>query len=47
MDNPETARYELRLSPDRLEAYKAAAERAGLALAAWIKGVLDRSAKRK
>jgi predicted HicB family RNase H-like nuclease len=45
VENPETERYELRLSPDRLKRYKAAAERAGIALAAWIKRVLDRSAR--
>jgi hypothetical protein len=46
VDNPEDQRYELRLSTDRLERYRAASERAGKALAAWIKGVLDRAAKR-
>lgn len=46
VENPETARYELRLSPERLERYTAAAERAGKKLAAWIKGVLDRASKR-
>lgn len=46
VENPETDRYELRLAPDRLDRYRAAAERAGKALAAWMKGVLDRAAKR-
>lgn len=46
IDNGETERYELRLSKERLERYKAASERAGKALAAWIKGVLDRASKR-
>lgn len=46
VENPEDQRYELRLSKDRLERYRAASERAGKALAAWIKGVLDRASKR-
>ena len=46
IDNGETERYELRLSKDRLERYRAASERAGKALAAWIKGVLDRASRR-
>ena len=46
VENPEAERYELRLSKDRLERYTAAAGKAGKNLAAWIKGVLDRAAKR-
>ena len=46
IDNGETERYELRLSTERLEAYTEAAGRAGKTLAGWIKGVLDRAAKR-
>lgn len=46
MDNPESERYELRLSPDRLRLYTEAAERTGKKLAAWMKGVLDRAARR-
>lgn len=45
-DNPEDERYELRLSKDRLRLYTEAAERAGKVMAAWMKGVLDRAAKR-
>jgi predicted HicB family RNase H-like nuclease len=44
--NPEDERYELRLSKDRRERWEAAAEKAGKALAAWIKAVCDRAAKR-
>lgn len=36
----------MRVSKERLAAYTAAAERAGMKLAAWVKGVLDRAAKR-
>jgi hypothetical protein len=46
VENPETERYELRLSKDRLALYTQAAGRAGKTVAAWIKGVLDRAAKR-
>jgi predicted HicB family RNase H-like nuclease len=46
LENPETERYELRLSPDRLARYAAAAERAGKTIAAWMKAVLDRASKR-
>ena len=46
VDDPETERYELRLSKTRLERYTGAAERAGKKLAAWKKGVLDRASKR-
>lgn len=46
LDNGETDRLEIRLSPDRKALYAAAAERAGKALAAWIKGVLDRASRR-
>lgn len=46
IENGETERYELRLSKDRLERYTAAADRAGKKLAAWIRAVLDRAAKR-
>lgn len=46
IENPETERYELRLAPDRLERYGAAAKRAGKTLAAWMKGVLDRASRR-
>jgi predicted HicB family RNase H-like nuclease len=46
VDNPESERYELRLSPERLKRYSEAAGRAGKVLAAWIKGVLDRASKR-
>jgi hypothetical protein len=46
IDDPEDERYELRLSRDRRARYEAAAAKAGKALAAWIKAVLDRSSKR-
>jgi predicted HicB family RNase H-like nuclease len=46
LENPEDERYELRLSKDRRARYEAAAVRAGKALAAWIKAVLDRASKR-
>jgi predicted HicB family RNase H-like nuclease len=46
IENPETERYELRLSRGRLEQYTAKAEAAGKTLAAWIKGVLDRASRR-
>lgn len=47
IDNGEGERYELRLSTERLERYKGAAERAGKTLAGWIKGVLDRASRRQ
>lgn len=46
VENPETERYELRLSKERLARYAAKAEAAGKTLAAWIKGVLDRASRR-
>jgi predicted HicB family RNase H-like nuclease len=46
VDNGETERYELRLSKERLAAYTKAAAKADKSLAGWIKGVLDRAAKR-
>lgn len=46
VEEPEDQRYELRLSTARLERYTAAAEGAGKKLASWIKGVLDRAARR-
>jgi hypothetical protein len=46
LENPETERYELRLSKDRRERWEAAAGKAGKALAAWIKAVCDRASKR-
>lgn len=46
VENPEDERYELRLCKDRRERYEHAAAKAGKALAAWIKGVLDRAARR-
>lgn len=45
IDNGEGERYELRLSEERLKRYRAAADRAGKVLAAWIKGVLDRASR--
>ncbi len=45
-DNPETDRLELRVAPDRKARYEAAAARAGKALSAWAKAVLDRASKR-
>lgn len=46
MDNPETDRLEIRVAPDRKARYEAAAARAGKALSAWAKAVLDRASKR-
>lgn len=42
----EEERLEIRLSAARKEAYSAAAARRGLKLAAWIRAILDRAAKR-
>ena len=46
LDEGEEKRLEIRLSEARKEAYKAAAARRGLKLAAWIRAVLDRASKR-
>lgn len=43
---PETARYELRASPDQLQAWQAAAEADDRSLASWIRDRLDRAAKK-
>lgn len=45
IDSPDDQRYEMRLSEDRRKRYERAAAKAGLALAAWIKRVLDRAAR--
>ena len=46
IEEPETDRVELRVSPERKARYRAAAERAGKGLATWAKAVLDRASKR-
>ena len=46
VENPEDERYELRLSKGRRTLWEGAAGRAGKVLAAWIKAVCDRAAKR-
>ena len=38
--------FQFRLKEEQKARYEAAAHRAGKALAAWIKGVLDRASKR-
>lgn len=43
----EHERLEIRLSEARKQAYSDAAARAGLAVGAWIKRVLDRASKRR
>jgi predicted HicB family RNase H-like nuclease len=45
VDDPQDERYELRLSKSRLARYQRAADKAGKALAAWIKKVLDRASR--
>lgn len=47
VENPETERFEFRLSLDRLERYQKAADVAGKALAAWVKATLDRASRRR
>jgi len=37
---------QFRVEPDRKERYERAAKRAGKALSAWIKSVLDRASRR-
>lgn len=46
LDNGESERIALRVSPERKGRYEQAAAKAKLALSAWIKGVLDRASKR-
>lgn len=46
LDDGETERLEIRLSPARKARYEAAATRVGLKVAAWIKRVLDRASRR-
>lgn len=46
VDDPESERYELRLSQTRRDRYEKAAAKAGKALGTWIKGILDRASKR-
>ena len=47
IDDGEEERYEIRLSKARKAAYSDAATRRGMKLAAWIRAVLDRAAKRR
>lgn len=42
-----TAHLNLRVSPEQLAAWREAAERDGKELSAWVRGELDKSAKRK
>jgi predicted HicB family RNase H-like nuclease len=46
VEDGETERLNLRVSPERKERYERAAERKGLGLSAWIKAVLDRASRR-
>ena len=46
IDNPETERFEIRLTPERKARYERAAAKLKLALSAWAKRVLDRACKR-
>lgn len=43
----ETSRIDLRVSPERKEAYERAAVAAGQTLSTWIKAMLDRALKRR
>jgi predicted HicB family RNase H-like nuclease len=45
VDDGETAWIGFRASPERKERYERAAKKAGQALSAWIKKVLDRSSR--
>lgn len=45
MDNGESERIGLRVSPERKGRYERAAAKAKLALSAWIKKVLDRASR--
>jgi len=44
--DPETERFEMRLTPARKAAYEAAAARRGKPVGAWAKAVLDRASKK-
>jgi predicted HicB family RNase H-like nuclease len=44
-ENPEDDWIGFRVSPDRKERYERAARKAGQALSAWIKKVLDRASR--
>lgn len=46
VDNGESLYLTIRVSEARKAAYEAAAKRAGEALSAWVKRVLDRASKR-
>lgn len=35
----------VRVTPDQLESYKAAAEKSGKTFSAWVRGTLDRASK--
>lgn len=47
IENGERLYLTIRVSEERKALYAKAAERAGQALSAWVKGVLDRAARRK
>ncbi|MGC1275997.1 MAG: hypothetical protein WBC44_20010 [Planctomycetaceae bacterium] len=46
-ESPQTARIHLRAEPGEKARYERAAEKAGLALAEWIKERLNRAARRE
>ena len=46
IDDGETLYLTVRISPERKATYARAAAKAGKALSAWVKAVLDRAAKR-
>lgn len=44
--SPHVLRYQLRVSPEQLAAYRAAAERDGRDLQNWFRWVLDKAARK-
>lgn len=47
VDNPKTARLPVvQVTPDKLEAYKAAAKESGSNFSQWVRGALDEKAKK-
>ena len=46
-DNPANARFEVRTTADKLEAYKNKAEKEGKSFSDWVRDALDRALKRK
>lgn len=45
IENPETERFEIRLTPERKARYERAAAKTKMALGTWAKKVMDRNSR--